>query len=218
MTGRPSLAPRDRFVELAVRLGADPAAAGGVFDGLVVPRHAEPHRRYHVLPHVVACLEVLDRHAKRAPDRDAIDLALWFHDAVYDPLARDNEELSAALLLQIASRLGLRRDVAQAAAEIVIATKHGAELAEPSEACRYALDADLSILGEERPTFEAYEAAIRDEYAMVPDDAFRRGRLAILEGFLARPAIYRTPELRAAFEARARENLGRSVARIRAAG
>jgi predicted metal-dependent HD superfamily phosphohydrolase len=49
---------------------------------------------------------------------------------------------------------------------------------------------DLSIRGTPAPAFACYEADIRREYAMVPEDAYRVGRAAVLERFLSRDRLY----------------------------
>ena len=76
-------------------------------------------------------------------------------------------------------------------------------------------DIDLSILGATAERFDEYEVQVRQEYAWVPGPLFRRKRGAILQAFLARPSLYSTPWLRGRFEAQARSNLQRSVARLR---
>src|SRR5687767_4640444 len=70
----------------------DPAVAADL-----LRRWSEPHRRYHTLEHLQAVLAVVDEHADLAADADAVRLAAWYHDAVYEPFATDNEARSAAL-------------------------------------------------------------------------------------------------------------------------
>lgn len=174
-------------------------------------RYDEPHRAYHTWTHVLACLEA--RKAIAETVSPEVDLALLFHDAIYDPLAHDNEEKSAELLREEGRRAGIDDEVLERAAELVLATKHGAVVASSPDAC-VVVDADLSILGADRETFDAYEIAVRREYAMVPADAFRAGRAKVLQQFLDRP-IFETPRGRDLWEARARANLERSLAALR---
>jgi predicted metal-dependent HD superfamily phosphohydrolase len=171
----------------------------------LVARYGEPHRHYHTWSHVLACLEARERIAPFAPIE--VDVALWFHDVVYDPRAHDNEDKSAALMLE---ELG---DSAKAAVPLVLATKHA--VTPESEEARIVVDADLSILGTDEETFDTYERAVRQEYAFVPDDAFRVGRALVLESFLSRPTIFSTQPARDLWEVRARENLARSIAALR---
>ncbi len=176
-------------------------------------RYAEPHRRYHTWPHVVACLEAKAAIASAALPE--VDLALYFHDAVYEPLARDNEERSAALLVEEGRREWLHEDLLRRASALVLATKHTAASVESEEAC-IVVDADLSILGAPAGAFEEYERLVREELAVVDDGAYRSGRARLLRGLLERPSIYRTEPARRFWEARARANLERSLRKLEA--
>jgi len=169
--------------------------------GRLVARYGEPHRHYHTWSHVMACLDARERITPFAPLE--VDVALWFHDAIYDPRAHDNEDKSAALMLE---ELG---DSAKPAVPLVLATKHAA--VPDSEEARIVVDADLSILGADVETFDEYERAVRAEYAFVPDDAFRVGRAHVLKSFLDRPSIFSTQAARDLWEAVARENMARSL-------
>jgi predicted metal-dependent HD superfamily phosphohydrolase len=170
----------------------------------LVARYGESHRHYHTWSHVLACLDARERIAPFAPIE--VDVALWFHDVIYDPRAHDNEERSAALMLE---ELG---DSAKPAVPLVLATKHSA--VPDTEEARIVVDADLSILGADMETFDTYEQAVRQEYAFVPDDAFRAGRAHVLRSFLDRPTIFSTPAGRDLWEHPARENLARSLAAL----
>jgi len=139
-----------------------------------------------------------------------VELALWLHDAVYDPRARDNEERSAEWAKSLAVKKGLDAD---RAAGLVLATKH--ELSTLTPDARLVVDIDLSILGQPAERFDKYERGIRFEYAWVSQQKFREVRAKILEGFLERPAIYGIAHFRVKYEAPARENLRRSIRRLK---
>ncbi|EWM67232.1 hypothetical protein MCBG_04365 [Micromonospora sp. M42] len=62
--------------------------------------------------------------------------------------------------------------------------------------------------------YDRYAAAIRAEYAHVPEPDFRAGRSAALRHLLALPALYRLPEPHARWESRARANLSRELAAL----
>ena len=76
---------------------ADPASAAAVTatGAELLDRWQEPHRHYHTIDHLAAVLSIVDAQADEADDPQAVRLAAWFHDAVYDPRRTDNEELSA---------------------------------------------------------------------------------------------------------------------------
>src|SRR5271154_6045691 len=141
----------------------------------LIPRYGEPHRRYHTWRHIA---EVFDASERISSDKSLeLTLAILFHDAVYNPLAKDNEELSADLLIDEGKRAGIGLDVLQDAVWLVLQTKHGKTFTRThvhvnEDRAAILLDADLSILGSEPGIFDLYEDAIREEYSMVPDDLF----------------------------------------------
>jgi predicted metal-dependent HD superfamily phosphohydrolase len=179
-------------------------APAGVFEELV-RRYSEPQRHYHTLQHLEECLGYFDSLRSAAHHPRAAELALWFHDAVYDVTRHDNEAQSAALaraLLAGESCVGLVED-------LIMATCHHAQPATPDQAA--VVDADLAILAAPASRFAEYEVQIRAEYQHVPLAQYTVKRRAVLEGFLARPAIYSTPAFRALNEAAARANLAAAI-------
>lgn len=183
-----------------------------VFEELLA-RYAEPHRRYHDRRHlaeVMAAIDLLEVHAR---DPETVRLAAWFHDAIYEPLAPDNEERSAQLALDVLVHAGLPVETGTEVARLVRVT--AAHAPETGDADAEVLcDADLAILGSDRQRYDSYRAAVREEYAAVPEDAFRSGRAAVLRGLLARPAIYRTVTGTRRWESAARANLERELVEL----
>jgi predicted metal-dependent HD superfamily phosphohydrolase len=177
--------------------------------------YSEPHRRYHNQRHIADCLTEFDRVKSHAADPTAIELAIWFHDAIYDPRAADNEERSAELAKRWLKEFGASNAVADAVCQLVLATKHhdGSLHADAP----LLVDVDLSILGQPPERFWKYERQIRAEYSWVEESMFASKRAEILEGFLARERIYRTGIFFQELEAQARKNLKASVQRLRAA-
>ena len=177
--------------------------------------YAEKPRRYHTLEHIAACLQRFDDLRDLCRDPHAVEMAIWFHDAVYAPRRADNEARSAAWALQVAADAGLDAAFGAAVARLIEATSH-ATTPDGDPDLAVLIDADLAILAANADAFAAYEAGVRSEYEWVPAEHFRERRIAILEGFLARPAIFSTKRMREACEAPARQNLIRSIARLRA--
>jgi len=179
----------------------------------LVQHYAQPQRKYHTLEHLDACLahfDTLRRHAQRPAE---IEVALWFHDAVYEVGAVDNEARSADWAHAALTAAGVGTEVADRVHALVMATCHN--VAPSTRDQEILLDADLSILGAPPPVFDAYEQQIRAEYAAVPQEAFRSRRIRILQQFLDRERIYHTQEFRAQREAQARANLTRSISRLK---
>ncbi|GGL57562.1 HD domain-containing protein [Planomonospora parontospora] len=182
----------------AGRLGAD-----------LITRYGEPHRRYHTTAHLEAVLDHVDVLAGHAGDPDLVRLAAWFHDAVYDPQRGDNEERSARMAERALPELGLPSSAVAAVARLVRLTVTHAP--EPGDADGAVLcDADLAILAASPEVYAAYAAAVREEYAFVPDEAFRSGRAAVLRSLLDLPVIFHTAGA-SAWEGAARENMRREL-------
>lgn len=178
--------------------------------------YGAPNRRYHDLSHVLALLNLSAAYGHALENRAVVDLAIFFHDAVYDVGRRDNEDASAALARDRLTRLGFGASLVDEVARTIEATAHMAKTAgAPEGDLAWFLDFDLSILGADRTSYAAYAEAIRQEYAIYPGDAYFRGRRAALESFLARPSIFTTPELRIRWEAAARDNIIWEIGRCR---
>ena len=183
--------------------------------------YAEPGRFYHGLDHIAALLALARANRAMIADNEAVEAAIWFHDAVYDARRSDNEALSAALARErLAGRCEPGR-LGRIAAMIEATAGHEppdfGDAAAEHDAALF-LDMDLAILGAAPATFDAYEAAVRREYAHVPDADWRAGRTAVLRRFLAREAIYRTAIFRSDREQAARDNLRRSLERLADSG
>jgi predicted metal-dependent HD superfamily phosphohydrolase len=179
--------------------------------------HAAPGRYYHDLRHVGALLALAETCAGEIADRDAVEAAIWFHDAVYDTQREDNEERSAALAEERLAGAASEERVARIAAMIRATAGHAKPAfadAAAAQDCALFLDMDLSILGGPEAEFDAYETAVRREYDWVTDEQWRQGRRAVLAGFLGRPAIYSTARFQASHEAAARVNLTRAIMRL----
>jgi predicted metal-dependent HD superfamily phosphohydrolase len=200
------------FAAVAARAGVGAEVAAGLHAELVA-RHEEAHRRYHTLEHVAAVLRHLGATSAGLTDRTAVDLAAWYHDAVYDPRAVSgaNEEHSAQLAVDRLTGAGVDRALVDDVARLVRVTASHAPTA-PDEAA--LCDADLAVLGADRQGYEAYRVAVRAEYAHVSDDLWRSGRGGVLRVLLAGERIYATAAF-AGREPRARENLRRELDTLR---
>lgn len=191
------------------------ALAGAPSDALhaeLLARYAEPHRAYHAQQHLAECLALFDQVRHLAERPGEIEIALWFHDAIYDVHRHDNEVRSADWARDALLDAGAAVDAADRVEALVLATRHSAAPATVDE--QLLVDIDLAILGAAPARFAEYEAQIRVEYAHVPVPLFNEKRGAILAGFLARPLLYGTPALGARFEAAARANLQAAIASL----
>ncbi|RKN39079.1 metal-dependent phosphohydrolase [Micromonospora endolithica] len=181
----------------------------------LLARWGEPHRRYHTTGHLTAVLDVVDAYAPLARRADLVRLAAWCHDAVYDPRAPGdaNERDSADLAGTLLTRCGLPTDVVAEVRRLVLLTAgHAVEETDVDGAL--LCDADLAVLAAPPPAYDRYAAAIRREYAHVPEAAFRAGRADVLRRLLALPALYRLPQPSRTWETAARANLSRELATL----
>jgi predicted metal-dependent HD superfamily phosphohydrolase len=211
MAGVTSLVERWR----AAARGAGATAADSDLDAAgsyVLGRWSEPQRQYHDVTHLSAVLDVVDRFAELAPHPDRVRLAAWMHDAVYDPraLGAANERDSAEFAEGLLTTLGAPAEVGAEVARLVGLTAGHATSADDPDG-ELLCDADLAILAGDDDRYAEYAAAIRREYAHVPEDAFRAGRQQVLRALLELPSIYRLAPLREAWETKARTNLEKEL-------
>ena len=165
-----------------------------------------PTRHYHTLQHIENLLHRLD--AAVLHDRAVVELAVWFHDAVYNALKPDNEARSAAEALAFLKDSALEPARQQRVAFLIERTADHTQPQPPDDAdLLLFLDADLSILGAPEAAYWAFARHVRQEYRLVPDLLYRPGRRKVLAKMLAAPVLFRTPALHAELDAAARRNL-----------
>jgi predicted metal-dependent HD superfamily phosphohydrolase len=178
----------------------------------LVRLYSSEGRYYHNLDHLQDVLRTVHVLAHLATDLAAVRFAAWFHDAIYDPRASNNEERSAALCAQRLALLGVPSVTLAAAVEMIRATRDHRPRGRDLDTA-ILLDADLAILGASTPEYARYAAAIRQEYAWAPEPDYRRGRRMVLESFLARPRLYLTAPMLPR-EGQARQNLAAEIAAL----
>lgn len=199
----------ERWASLCRNLAFEPDT--GTY-GALIKAHAEPHRAYHTLDHIAACLRHLDVVRGQTERPDEIEMALWFHDAVYAPFSATNEQDSAEWAADWLQDQGVDKTATARIADHILETKSHNKPA--SMDGRFMLDIDLSILGTHAPVYDQFEVDIRREYRRVPGIVFRKKRKAILEGFLARDRIYGTQHFHDKLESQARVNLARAISNL----
>lgn len=175
----------------------------------LIARYAEPQRVFHTGTHLAQVLAALTAHSS---DR-RLQLAAWFHDAVYQPGHSDNEQQSASLARSRLAGLGYASDDIAFIEQAVLATASH-RCIEPAFAL--LLDADLSILGSDAKTYDGYARAIRAEFDWLPAVQFNEGRSAFLRAMLSRPQIFATPPFQKQCESNARDNLRRELTALQA--
>lgn len=173
---------------------------------------SSPGRHYHTHQHLLETLVLLGRFRALAPNPTEVALALWFHDAIYDAHAVDNESRSARWAQEALDALGLPFEVVDRVVGMVEATDGHRPALSADEAL--LLDLDLSILGATADRFEEYTRQIQAEYAWEPAPVFAARRKEVLEAFAQRRPLYQTPVLQEAWGALAQQNISKAIARL----
>ena len=179
----------------------------------LVAAYDDPARGYHDLRHLAEVLERLDDLLPADhPDHDAVVLAAWFHDAVYDAVG-DNEQRSARLADAALTQAGLPIPLVEEVARLVRLTERH-DPAPDDLSGQLLCDADLAILAADRERYDDYVAGVRREYAAVPEADFRAGRKAVLEDLLAHETLFHSEAARERWEEKARANVTAEVAAL----
>jgi predicted metal-dependent HD superfamily phosphohydrolase len=197
---------RARFESALVQLGTQPAH--DVFAQLQAA-YSQPGRHYHGARHIGACLTQLDSHRALAQRPAEIEIALWFHDAIYDTRRNDNERLSADWAAEYLASEGACVDTIARIHALIMATRHDAPVRERDQ--QLLVDVDLGVLGQPARVFDRYDADIRREYHWLPWPQYVEARRAVLKALLNRPRIYATATFVERYEAQARRNIARAI-------
>ncbi|MHC5109520.1 MAG: HD domain-containing protein [Planctomycetota bacterium] len=169
-------------------------------------------RHYHDLNHIRDLHQRLSEFRRNNAGEDMpwqlVELAIWFHDSVYDATRQDNEVQSAAMSRRKLSILLDEEDQNWMERAILATVDH-----QPNDdsAIQLLLDLDLAPLAEPYEVFEANANAIRREYAHLSESEFDQGRREFLAALLQRERLYGTPYFHDQLESAARSNIQRAL-------
>jgi predicted metal-dependent HD superfamily phosphohydrolase len=166
-------------------------------------------RAYHDQHHLAACLRHFDAVADQLAQPQTVELALWYHDAIYWPWSRHNETRSAEWAGRFLRSLPLPPSLADTVHQHVLDTRHVAP--PPPGDAQWLIDIDLAILGQPDAVYRQFERDVRAEYRFIPWRRYALRRQGVLGHFAAREHIYGTPWFRARLEAQARLNLAHAI-------
>jgi predicted metal-dependent HD superfamily phosphohydrolase len=171
--------------------------------------YAQKHRAYHTSRHIDECLSLFDE-LKHLAERPAeVECALWFHDAIYEPMSKSNEERSANWAADFGGCAGVTSEAVTRIRAHIMATRHVALPADDDSSL--VVDIDLAILGATPTRYDEFERDVRREYRWVPGIIYRQKRAAILQSFLDRPRIYHWESVYDRFERKARTNVSEAI-------
>jgi predicted metal-dependent HD superfamily phosphohydrolase len=197
---------RQKWHDLLLGWRVDPIQADRTFQE-VREHYAEPDRFYHTLNHIQNVLETVESLSLHARNQNAVKLAAWLHDVIYNSKASDNEERSAEYAEGLCERLSIPEG--PLVASLILKTKTHDAWDDPN--AQVLLDADLAILGASEPEYQRYADQIRQEYAWVPQPDYRIGRRQVLTKFLTRAKIF---HLLRDLEQSARHNITAEITRL----
>ncbi|MCH6583732.1 MAG: hypothetical protein IH808_12115 [Proteobacteria bacterium] len=204
-----------RFVALWNRCFADAEGEGPATIYVdLVRRYSEPHRRYHTCDHIAHCLKQFDLAADLMDNCDAVEMGLWFHDAIYEPGAADNELESAQLFEEITN--DKQSLLKQSVYDLIMVTKHPEHPKCLDE--KFMVDIDLSSFALPWGVFIQDSQAVREEFSHLPDERFFAGHLKFLNSLVRRPTFFFTDFFQTRYEAIARKNIARYMKDLDAKG
>lgn len=179
----------------------------------LIQAYAEKHRAYHTMSHIEHCLNEFDHVKQWIQYPVEVELAIWFHDIIYQPHASANEEKSAAMTVSQLTRAQATAVQIDLVKNLILATKH--DRPPDGSDAKYLVDIDISILGAPPEVYRRYEENIRREYRWVPKILFIKGRKKILASFLDRDRIYYTQFFADQYERQSRSNLEAAIQRLK---
>ena len=175
---------------------------------MLITAYKEPQRAYHTVQHIAECLAHFQNIQSSLNDSIAVETAIWFHDAVYDPKASDNELQSAELMKSVCNEFLSEQQIEKVYQWIIATQKH-----QPSDDhdLNSLLDIDLAILGSNAERFAEYQQQIQFEYAWVESDVYKVKRKQVLQQFEQMNPIYQTRWFRYHYEKQAKISLSMYV-------
>ncbi len=200
------------MIKLNEVLKASLISLGGVLSKIESPfefdiekNYQESQRHYHTVQHIRECLEQLTRFETLANNHDEVTVALLMHDLVYNPRAKNNEQLSADFTLQLMQDMGIGQQSCLTIYQHIMAT--AAHLYVDNADTCLVMDIDMLILASDQLRLLEYEKQIRQEYSHVPGFIYRIKRKSVLKAFLKQEFIFNVIEIRDAYEQKAKDNI-----------
>lgn len=175
----------------------------------VYAAYSERHRYYHTIQHIDAMLAHFDSVSEYANAPAELELAIWFHDAIYKAFSKTNELDSAVWAKEFLLSNGYDPDGSESVFNLIMATLHNGQPRDLDQ--KLMVDIDLTILGSSPSVYDEFERNVRKEYRLIPSFIYRKKRKQILQGFLNQPSIYNTEHFKNQYEALARENIQRAI-------
>jgi predicted metal-dependent HD superfamily phosphohydrolase len=202
---------KDHWLSLAARYSSNTQLAEELWTEIYAA-YTEPSRHYHTLSHIEYLFDHYLAYRGRLDDPDAVFFSVIYHDVVYEPTGRQNEEKSADFATRRMELLGVALERIKKARQQILATKRH-ERSEDADT-NYLLDFDLAILGESPERYQQYISMIRCEYASYPPGVYNPGRRKVIEKLLAMKTLFKTEDFIRKYEQQARRNMEAELAQL----
>lgn len=181
---------------------------------IISTQYSKPYRHYHSLSHLEDLFSKLDQISALIQKPQIVELAIFFHDLIYEPESKTNEQDSAQWFVNFAKECTtmkpedislVERYILQTANHLSCNEQHGHDLL-------YFLDLDLSILGSHSTDqYSKYAQGVRQEYSVLSDEQFCAGRSQFLKKMLAVENLFYTSHFRISIGEKAKENMQREL-------
>lgn len=170
-------------------------------------RYTEKHRTYHNLQHLKELFGYYDTYKDKLLQPNLVAFSIFYHDIIYNIWKKDNEEKSAKVALQSLATIVSAPELAIINEQIIATKTHEGN----TNDTKFLLDFDLAILGQSTAVYQQYAKLIRAEYKLVPDFLYKKGRIKVLQHFIAKPFIYKTVIFKSSYEQNAKNNLQKEL-------
>lgn len=204
---------QNKFLALLSKLGAPEEVTSQAWQQLS-ELYGQEGRYYHTLNHIDHMLLQMEEHVPKEFQSRELELAIWYHDVIYEWDSKENERKSADLCLKVLTNNKLLATESIDLVEALIMSTKGHQIRLQGQHLlenQLMLDLDLSILGVDTTRYKQYSIDIRQEYIQIPLEDYQKGRVEVLTYFLNREELYFSPIFKRLYEKQARENLQREI-------
>lgn len=185
---------------------------------IIKTHYEEPQRYYHTLKHIACLLQLSQHYSSCIQNKFVVDMAIIFHDLIYDPMKFDNEEQSAKKFTALLGGHLPHTDANKVYNYIIITKSHTMEELGPNDSdLQYFIDFDMSILGSDSlDTYLEYAHNVRQEYIHMSANDYCTGRSRFLAKLVADSEtgkfVYSTEIFRSMLEENMRRNISAECA------
>jgi predicted metal-dependent HD superfamily phosphohydrolase len=169
-------------------------------------------RYYHDLNHIEHLLNYMNDFYLCLEDKLILELAIWFHDSIYNSKSKDNEINSVFYLINFLNNVPnfnlLNFKFSVPVFKMILCTRHNNTSTTRLE--KIMCDIDLRD-GFNEGHYMDNSINIKKEFSHLSDEEWIEGRINFLNDFLKRKRIYQTDEYYNKYEEQAKLNLNKEL-------